>query len=565
MVLTKSTATRQPDPSTFSPYIKFDEGSTSDVSKGYFKFSQDNQFSILSMGTGHGKTAISIHTAGMYANQLECTPDDPLNVVVIAPRTKVDEEAWDRTFEQYYHHGEYGKIIQHTYSTTFDQLSVYAKNDKTHNKEYQFQAKQKNKKILKQMMKEAKEKGEALSKEQAIKRLKKTSDYVKWQDLRDEKISLKRDVIPLFQNKKTLLIIDEVHNYKNPTTQRGKHLVKLLPFTKTLGATATPMANGIVKDGMGYLVYNEYYTSKTDCMDAHVPYHFRDRYYQPDVYLPDGRIDDRRFQQLDVYKKRLDETIFMPDVPMDFELPDTTTVTRPYQLDDSTSAKIKGHVSDYNKRKYENYMQFLSDVRQCIAQDVEHLREMIRILMHHQKTKTGLVQPLIFYTTNAELGDDPKQLYLDKVANLNQKLTKQEQKKVYQDILSNMENKGILWALAKMKYDYAIVNGQHSIKDVDVSNKNQAIVLQYRAGSAGIEFKQSNVTIFYGLNYSWQDTEQAMGRNVRRGQSHHVNHYFIVSNSPHDTIVWNSLENKREFSEEAMEEFANQLVVEYQD
>src|SRR5699024_11815605 len=61
-------------------------------------------------------------------------------------------------------------------------------------------------------------------------------------------------------------------------------------------------------------------------------------------------------------------------------------------------------------------------------------------------------------------------------------------------------------------------------------------------------FRSSSLTLFYGLQYSWQDTEQAMGRNVRRGMSSDltVDHLFLVATNPHDARVFESLERKED-------------------
>ena len=136
--------------------------------------------------------------------------------------------------------------------------------------------------------------------------------------------------------------------------------------------------------------------------------------------------------------------------------------------------------------------------------------------------KTKPKQPLIFYHTDAEL-------------------------------------ETIQFALDKMNYKYSMINGKHKLKDVDITDTNQAIIIQYKAGGAGIEFKQSNLTIFYGLQYSWQDTEQALGRNVRRGSTHKVNQVFTVAQNPHDMKVFEALQRKENFTKAFLQELAKDV------
>jgi len=166
-------------------------------------------------------------------------------------------------------------------------------------------------------------------------------------------------------------------------------------------------------------------------------------------------------------------------------------------------------------------MEYLSDLRKLIGSDLNHARTLAKLLMTKPK------QPLIFYHTNAEF---------DRIA----------------------------FTLDKMGWDYKKINGHsdsNTMADVDKSNINQAIVIQYKSGGSGIEFPQSNMTIFYGLQYSWGDTEQALGRNVRRGMSKDiiVDHVFIVATNPHDAKVFEALQKKKKFTEKFKEALAEDI------
>ena len=64
-------------------------------------------------------------------------------------------------------------------------------------------------------------------------------------------------------DKDSLIILDEVHNYKTPTSKRSKKLQKI-PNIKKLGLTATAISNNMVLDGCSYLVMDGQYKNKTD-------------------------------------------------------------------------------------------------------------------------------------------------------------------------------------------------------------------------------------------------------------------------------------------------------------
>lgn len=548
--------------------IFFTEGSTEKASQGWLAHSKDDKFSLLSLPTGHGKTAIAVRTVGLLADQI----GEDVGIYLIAPKAKIEEESWAFTINQY---REYVKdnVYLHTEMKP-DILGNANKHDSIPNKEWQHQAKMKNKETVIEYLKKQHEKGNKITYKQAIKEAFYNKDPVRWQSLRDARLSLKKDILPLFKPKKgevqkpIVIVIDEVHMFKNPKSNRGKALSKLTKWTKSFGLTATPMSNGLFQDGVGYLVYNGYYTSYSACQKEHVSPRHLDRYYRPDIYLSDGSIDPNRFKYLDEFIERIDQTIYMPNIPIDFDIPEIETTIQRYRLSDATIKKIGDFTKQYNNREYESHGAYLSDVKGAIGSDIDHRRALVRILIdeekEHKRKGTRLVQPLVFYDNNRELGDDPKQMFDDMIVHFREnkgvELNPKQRDALYQKILDSEKlERGILWSLAKLGKRYGMINGKYSRKTLDVSDPDRVLVIQYKAGGAGIEFTKSNLSIFYGVQYSWQDTEQAIGRNVRRGQDHIVRNYFILSDSPHDYLVWEKLMSKKAFTERAKVELADQL------
>ena len=460
--------------------IDFSHKNTRNIAISLYKRMTENnyKYQTLTLFTGFGKTAISVATAGLFAVRFK----QDINVFIVAPRTKLDDGSWEYTIN------EYNKIAKYKLNildkSTPQGLDIANKNDR----------------LLKRDIKAMPEK-----KRNKLKFLKE------WKEATNET--------------PTVFLIDEVQMFKNPTTNRSKALKKLMTNGIGLGITATPMSNGLLEDGVSYLIFNGFYDSKNQFEKQHIPRGMYDEYYKPDVYTKDHEIDPNRFIDLPLFEDRIKQTVYAPEIPVDFEMPNTETHTVSYDLAPQTIYNMKKIHLDYKQRRYDSYMGYLSDLRRAIGGDLNHARQLAKIILANPGR-----QPLIFYNTNAEL-------------------------------------EAIQYALQQIHVDYKTINGHpdsDKVQDIDHSFKNQAIIIQYKAGGAGIEFKNSSLTIFYGLQYSWQDTEQAMGRNVRRGMSSDltVDHLFLVATNPHDARVFESLERKETFTDNLLSTIAEEVMKE---
>lgn len=459
--------------------IDFTAKSTKLVAINLAKRLEHNTFQVLVLPTGFGKTAATVATAGIIAHKMK----RDVNVFVIAPRAKLDELSWEDTIEQYNNFNGGMKYKLHMIDKSTPQgLGIANKNDKIPKRDL---------------------------KEMPPSKVKKMKFLKKWYEQ-----TLERP---------TIFLIDEVHMFKNATAVQSKALNKLIKSSIGIGMSATPMSNGVLQDGISYLVMNNFYTSKSNCLNTHIDKEHYDKFYRPDVYLSNGDIDPNRFENLDLFMERIRATIYAPTVEVDFPLPEVTVYTMMYELSENTREHMALCNKNYRERRYDNFMQYLSDLTEAIGRDLTHARVLAKIILN-KKPK----QPLIFYNTNAEL-------------------------------------ETIQFALEKIGMPYKMINGKSSknkVGNVDKSDLNQAIIIQYKAGGAAIEFKQSNMSIFYGLQYSWQDMEQSFGRNVRRGSSHKVEHIFLLASHKHDDKVFTSLQHKKEFTDRYLEELAEELSAE---
>lgn len=75
-------------------------------------------------------------------------------------------------------------------------------------------------------------------------------------------------------------------------------------------------------------------------------------------------------------------------------------------------------------------------------------------------------------------------------------------------------------------------------------------LVQYTAGAEGWNCTQTNVVVFYSLNYSFRTTLQATGRVDRRDSKFEkLYYYFIVTDSWIDRAIRSALRNKKDFNE----------------
>lgn len=318
------------------------------------------------------------------------------------------------------------------------------------------------------------------------------------------------------EKRRVILILDEAHRIKDPTSSTARGILKLSnmsPVLRTIGLTATPLGNSYM-DAVGYFVLAGFYSSKTEFNRIHVKYH--DQYGAPVVKDHSGRISRDYFNHPHMIEHFIER--IMLNIDLEHLKPNVTVMERHFQL---TPEQRKGYnqiKKDYRNGLYENIQQATKALREYLAEHSEAKHyELSNILNNSFITRPVL----IFYQYNVEL--ESLEHYLE---------------------------------THHRDFDIIKINGHTKVKQEDLlepKNPRTIFLIQYRAGSEGLDAKWSNVSIFYAPTHFYINFKQARGRNVRAWQkTGDVYHFRFIVDNTLESEIWRALNNKEDFSESIM-------------
>ncbi|MDO4681109.1 MAG: DEAD/DEAH box helicase [Aerococcus sp.] len=294
------------------------------------------------------------------------------------------------------------------------------------------------------------------------------------------------------------VIVDECHQFKNPTSQRGKALAKLIQrATGFCLLSATPASNGW-GDMINYFILFGFVKNKTQFNREYGVW--GDQYFGS--RLIHQVVDYQHKDQLKKWYQSFSLTVKKEDV---LDLPPIT----------------------FKKVTFQPSKDYQTILRDRVLEDVAY--DTPAALMHglrehaNQKDKLDYLQMLlegteenvvVFYQYDSE-----RQAIKNKI----------REKLIYE------------------------VNGhrQEIPKKADWDHtKNSLTLVQYAAGSAGIELQYANVIVYYTPTFSYQDYTQSLGRAYRNGQKKKVLVLAFCTEQTIETAVWQALKHKKDFDEQ---------------
>lgn len=305
---------------------------------------------------------------------------------------------------------------------------------------------------------------------------------------------------------------DEYHKYKNPVSKRSKQLQKLEHFNK-IGLSATPLTNDIIMDGMSYLIHAGYYKNKTDFMRKSGLENHKGRFGEITVYNQDGSVNTEMWPYYNTMKQQLSEIMYRPKINIaDYDMPGVEKHINQLDYNEKLYEDMRSLAYANRQRMFASPIDYAMEAIDRIHRDPQRLEELMKII----KDK-DVKQPLIFYHNVC----------------------------VKDAIVEELEKNNIT--------NYQIISGENNFRDVDIE-RDAPMLVQYQSGSEGIEMKFSNTSIFYQNQRSYAILEQARGRNVRRGMTHDINHYYLIADNEVDQEVYEISQMRDGRANETLEE-----------
>lgn len=300
------------------------------------------------------------------------------------------------------------------------------------------------------------------------------------------------------------VVYDECHYIKNPTSNRGKAGIKLTQAcTHFLLLSATPASNGW-EDSIAYFIMFGHYKNKTQFLKRHAIYENKFLGSRMIPVVSDFTEQEHLTELWQTFSIGLSKDVCL-------DLPGITH--------ENVSFKKS---SEYNKIHKDRVLEvdddmILYDTSQKLQHGLRYYANQKDKLKYTEMLAEGTSENIIiFYNFTAEK---------DELVKLMTKL----KKKVYE------------------------VSGQRSeIPDKSIWDdlKDSVTIVQYQAGSAGIELQYANLVVIYTPTYSYQNHVQALGRAYRNGQTKKVTVYEYMAKETIEESVYAALDRKEDFTED---------------
>lgn len=269
----------------------------------------------------------------------------------------------------------------------------------------------------------------------------------------------------------------------------SKTFIKIARFNKWILLSGTP--GDVWSDYIPVFIANGFYRNKTDFTEQHVEYDRFSKYPKIKAYHNEGKLMKLRRQILvpmKVIRKTTRNRIYVP------------TKFNKDLYKDITEKRW----NVFTESPIQNASEYTQVLRQLVATHHDRIWHAKWLMDVHDKI-------IVFYNYNYEL-----------------------------DILLNV--------CRQLKKPYAQWNGK---KHEPIPETDSWIYLvQYTAGAEGWNCTETNVMLFYSLNYSYRIMEQAEGRIDRINTKFtKLEYFYLTSTSSIDNSVRKAIESKKRFNE----------------
>lgn len=311
-----------------------------------------------------------------------------------------------------------------------------------------------------------------------------------------------------------LVVLDEAHYYKTPTSQRSKALQKLSHLPK-IGLTGTPFATDLAMESCAYTILGGFYKNKTRFMNETglgQRIGFDGSFL---IYDDDRRISLDLWPEYATVRQQRNSMFCIPDVSMALkDMPDVNSELIQLPYSEELDADLLSLGRAYRRRMFDSIAEFRLSMLERITTDTARLDALMSILRMRQGT-----QPLVFYWYTATRDAIVKRLTEEGIA--------------FQEI-----------------------SGSTQITNIDFADSARPILIQYQAGAEGIELKNSTTSVFYENQTSALLLQQSRGRNVRMGSTDTVTQYYLLASTWFDNEIFTRVQQNEEIAEEELNNIA---------
>ena len=269
----------------------------------------------------------------------------------------------------------------------------------------------------------------------------------------------------------------------------SKSFLKITKNNNWLLLSATPGDQWC--DYIPVFVANGFYKNRTEFCKKHVIFSRYTKFPKIERYIGEDHLERLKASILVQMEIKREVKTHKIDVILDYDK-------------DKYKIVSKDHWDIFEDKPIENASQFIQLQRKVVNMDISRINKLKGLLSDYDKL-------IIFYNFNYE-----------------------------RDLIISILN--------EMHISFGELNGHNHTK-IPKSDK-WAYLVQYNSGSEGWNCIETNVMVFYSLNYSYRMMHQAAGRINRRNTMYKDLYYFyFYSESTIDKAIIKSLEKKKTFNE----------------